>query len=149
MILIKNYQRKIKVDEKQMHAKAQKMLGMLGYQDFDLGIFLTTNKTIRKFNKQFRNKDKPTDVLSFPYHDYLKPGQTIHPTSPEDKNLGDIIISLEYAQKDAAKTWNRNFSEHLIALLAHGIAHLIGYDHLTDNQFKQMLKIEHKLLKQF
>lgn len=148
MILIKNKQRKIKVDIKKMHTKTQKMLGMLGYLDFDLGILLTTNKTIRKFNKTFRDKDKPTDVLSFPYHDYLKPGQKIKPKSIEDKNLGDIIISLEYAQKDAEKTWHRKLDDHVIALLAHGLAHLIGYDHLTDDQFKKMLKIEHLLLKE-
>ncbi|MFA6535144.1 MAG: rRNA maturation RNase YbeY [Candidatus Babeliales bacterium] len=152
MIVIKNRQRKIKVDIKDLHAKTQKMLGVLNdkdvnYQDFDLGIMLTTNKTIRKFNKQFRDKDKPTDILSFPFHDYLKPGQKIIIKSPEDKNLGDLIISLEFAQKNAKTTWNRQFNEHLIALIAHGIAHLIGYDHLTDKDFNSMLKVEHKLLK--
>lgn len=151
MIVIKNRQRKIKVNIKDLHAKTQKMLGVLSnqdinYQDFDLGIMLTTNKTIRKFNKQFRGKDKPTDILSFPFHDYLKPGQKIKIKTPEDKNLGDIIISLEFAQKDASITWNRKFDEHLIALLAHGIAHLIGYDHLTDKDFNSMLKVERTLL---
>lgn len=151
MIVIKNRQRKIKVNIKDLHAKTQKMLGVLSnkdinYQDFDLGIMLTTNKTIRKFNKQFRGKDKPTDILSFPFHDYLKPGQKIKVKSPEDKNLGDLIISLEFAQKDAAITWNRKFDEHLIALLTHGIAHLIGYDHLTDKDFNSMLKVERTLL---
>jgi probable rRNA maturation factor len=135
MILIKNRQKKIKVDVKKMHTKAEKMLGMLGYKDYDLGILLTTDRTIRKFNKKFRNKDKPTDVLSFPFHDYLKPGENIKAQTIEDKNLGDIIISLEYAQKDAGKTWHRKFDEHLTALLAHGIAHLVGYDHLTGKQF--------------
>lgn len=152
MIIIKNRQRKIKVDIKDLHAKTQKMLGVLSnkdanYQDFDLGIMLTTNKTIRKFNKQFRGKDKPTDILSFPFHDYLKPGQKIKIKSPEDKNLGDLIISLEFAQKDAAITWNRKLNEHLIALLAHGIAHLLGYDHITDQEFDKMLKIERMLLR--
>ncbi len=157
MIVIKNRQRKIKVDTKDLHAKAFKMLGVLNnkilnnkdinYQDFDLGILLTTNKTIRKFNKQFRGKDKPTDILSFPFHDYLKPGQKIKIKSPEDKNLGDLIISLEFAQKDAKTTWNRQFNEHLIALIAHGIAHLIGYDHMNDKDFDKMLKVELELLK--
>ena len=166
MIVIKNRQRKIKVNVKDLHAKTQKMLGVLNkilsnkdityqdikhqeinYQDFDLGILLTTNKSIRKFNKQFRGKDKPTDILSFPYHDYLKPGQKIIIKSPEDKNLGDLIISLEFTQKDAKITWNRKFDEHLIALLAHGIAHLLGYDHITDQDFAKMLKVESLLLK--
>jgi rRNA maturation RNase YbeY len=161
MIIIKNRQRKIKVDIKDLHAKTQKMLGVLNkifsnkninyqdinYQDFDLGIMLTTNNTIQKLNKKFRAKDKPTDILSFPFHENLKAGQAINVKSDEDKNLGDIIISLEFAQNDATTTWNRKFDEHLIALLAHGIAHLIGYDHIADQDFDQMSKFERMLLK--
>lgn len=161
MIIIKNKQRKIKVNIKDLHAKTQKMLGVLNKifnnkdvshqdincQDFDLGIMLTTNNSIQKLNKKFRGKDKPTDILSFPFHENLKPGQKIKIKSPEDKNLGDLIISLEFAQKDAKITWNRKFDEHLIALLAHGIAHLIGYDHITDQDFDKMSKIEQELLK--
>jgi rRNA maturation RNase YbeY len=146
MILIKNKQRKIKVDIKKLHAQAEKMLGVLGYPDFDLSITLTTNQTIRKFNKNFRHKDKATDILSFPFHPDLQPGQKIRIKSEEDKNLGDIIISLEYAQKDAGKNWNRTFEHHLTALLAHGLAHLIGHDHNTDKEFKDMLKAEKMLL---
>ena len=64
----------------------------------------------------------------------------------EDKNLGDLIISLEYVQKDAPKTWDRTFDDHMIALIAHGIAHLLGYDHIIDKDFAVMLKVEKKLL---
>ena len=147
MILIKNRQRKIKVDVKKLHAQAQKILGVLDYADFDLNILLTTNKSIHAINKQFRNKDKATDILSFPFHPNLKPGQKIKVTSPDDKNLGDIIISLEHVQKDAAEKWNRTLQHHLTALLAHGIAHLIGHDHHTDNEYNEMLKLEKRLLK--
>ena len=146
MILINNRQRKIKVNIKDLHAKATKMLEVLGYQGFDLGILLTTNKSIHKFNKTYRHKDKPTDILSFPYHPELKAGEKIKVLSPDDKNLGDLIISLEYVQKDAKKTWSRSFDDHMIALLAHGIAHLLGYDHIIDKDYIVMLKIEKKLL---
>jgi len=146
MILINNRQRKIKVNSKDLQAKAEKMLAVLGYKDFDLGILLTTNKSIHTFNKTYRHKDKPTDILSFPYHPELKAGEKITIASPDDKNLGDLIISLEYVQKDAKKTWSRTFDDHLIALLAHGIAHLLGYDHIIDKDYIVMLKIEKKLL---
>lgn len=149
MILIKNRQRKIKVDVKKLHAQAQKMLGVLGYPDFDLNILLTTNQSIRKFNKNFRNKDKATDILSFPFHPEAKPGEKIKVLSPDDKNLGDIIISIERAQKDAHDIWQHSLQAHLTVLLAHGIAHLIGYDHITDQEYKVMQKVEKKLLKQF
>lgn len=147
MITIHNKQRKIHVNTPWLKTKAHAMLKNAGYPDFDLGILLTTNATIKKFNKTYRQKDKATDILSFPYHDTLKPGKTIVIRDPEDKNLGDIIISLEYAQVDAPKTWNRTFKDHLLFLLAHGIAHLLGHDHMTDKQEKKMRQFENKILK--
>lgn len=145
MILIKNSQRKISIDVSRIKKDAEKLLSFLGYKDFDLGILLTTNRTIRKFNKIYRKKDKSTDILSFPYHTELKVGQKIHVKFPEDKNLGDIIISLEFAQKDA-RGLNKPLSEHLRTLLIHGIAHLLGYDHETEKTFRIMDEFEHKLL---
>lgn len=147
MISIKDTQRSIKVSKRQITQLAKTMLASLGYEGFDLGIWFTTNKTIHRYNKEYRSKDKPTDILSFPYHTELKPGEKIVVTDPEDKNLGDLIISLEYVQKDAPKTWGRTFDEHLTALLAHGISHLLGYDHITDEEFAVMQKVEKKLLR--
>jgi probable rRNA maturation factor len=146
MITIKNTQRKIKIDEKHLQKIAKTMLHALNYDDFDLGIWLTTNKTIHHYNKTYRGKDKPTDILSFPFHPDLKPGERIRVNSPEDKNLGDLIISLEYVKKDAPAQWNRTFDEQMVVLLAHGISHLLGYDHETDKEFAVMQKVEKKLL---
>ncbi|MBY0352738.1 rRNA maturation RNase YbeY [Candidatus Babeliales bacterium] len=146
MITIINKQRKIVVNETFIKKTAHKMLMVLGYEKFDLGIYLTTNATVRKYNREFRKKDKPTDILSFPFHPDLVAGQRIVVMSPEDENLGDIIISLEYVKKEAPN-WGRSFEEHLTALLAHGIAHLLNYDHITDEEYRVMSKVERKLLK--
>ena len=100
VIRIKNTQRKIKIDTKKIESDIQRMLDIAGYSDFDIGVWFTTNKTIRAYNKKYRQKDKPTDILSFPYHTSLKPGDAIQVKDPEDKNLGDIIISLEFAKLD-------------------------------------------------
>ena len=147
MITIKNTQRKIAVNTRKVIGDSEKMLKALGYESFDFGIWFTTNQTIRRFNKKYRNTNKPTDILSFPYHYNLKPGEKIKVAGPDDKNLGDLIISLEYVKVNAKKTWNRSFDEHLTALIAHGIAHLLGYDHITDNESELMQKIEKKLRK--
>ncbi len=146
MILIKNRQKKIPIDIDDLKTVTQKMLDSLGYHDFDIGILLTRNTTIREYNRTYRNKNEPTDILSFPYHPELKPGEKITVINPEDKNLGDIIISVEYARKKAA-FWKQTFEEHLHALIAHGIAHLLNYDHQTDAEFEKMQAIEKQLLK--
>ena len=146
MIRIINRQRKIPVDIATLKTIIDKMITSLGYQDFDIGVFLTTNKTIQRYNKKYRHKDAPTDILSFPYHSDIRPGQRIVALEPEDKNLGDIIISLEYV-RDHAPEWGRNFHHHLVALLAHGIAHLLNYDHQTEEEYNIMQKVEEKLLR--
>lgn len=146
MIHIKNSQRNISINVHQIKSDAQKLLELLKYKDFDLGIWITTNKTIRYYNKTYRHKDKPTDILSFPFHPELKAGQRIRVNSEDDKNLGDIIISAEYVFKQLQKT-GESLDDRLQILLVHGICHLLGYDHITDEQFAHMQQKEKLLLK--
>ena len=113
-----------------------------------MGILLTTNDEIQKYNREFRKKDKPTDILSFPYHTELKAGDRIKPEVEEDKNLGDIIISLEFVKKDAPERWSQTLEERMPILLAHGICHLLGYDHIKDEDYQIMKKQEETLLNQ-
>jgi rRNA maturation RNase YbeY len=146
MISIRNTQRKITVDVTQLKQDAQVVLDALGYSDFDLGILITTNKKIHEYNKQYRGHDKPTDVLSFPYHTELKAGQKIKPQTEDDKNLGDLIIAPEYVLNDLPR-WETTFEKHMQRLLVHGICHLLGYDHIEDEDYKVMHKKELGLLK--
>lgn len=146
MITIKNTQRKIVYDSNKLKQDAQKILDILSYDDFDLGIWLTTNKTIQRFNRKYRHKDKPTDILSFPFHPSLKAGQRIIPQTDEDKNLGDLIISLEYVKKDAERL-ETTFEKRMQVLLVHGICHVLGYDHIKDEDYKIMHRKELSLLK--
>ncbi len=146
MILIKNTQRTIPVNVVALKNDTHKILELLDYADFDLGIWLTTNKTIAQYNKTYRHKDKPTDILSFPAYPELKAGQRIKTTTDDEKNLGDLIISLEYVQQ-AAKKLGVTFEERLQRLLVHGICHLLGYDHIEDADYKVMLKKETELLR--
>jgi len=146
MILIKNQQRKIAIDLEKLKTDVQQILAALKYEDFDLGILITTNATIRKYNRDFRHKDKPTDILSFPAHPALQAGKRIKVHSDDDKNLGDLIISAEYVAKDAAKL-NVTLAERLEVLLVHGICHLLGYDHIEDADWRRMRAKEAALLK--
>jgi probable rRNA maturation factor len=147
MILIENTQQDITLDIDQLERDAQKILDSLNYSDYDLGILLTTNDDIHTYNKQYRSQDKPTDILSFAYHDTLKAGQRIVPQSDDDKNLGDIIIAPQYVQDDLPR-WQQSFEQRMRVLLVHGICHLLGYDHIQDEDYEVMHKAEQSLLEQ-
>ena len=146
MITIRQTQRTIDFSIRPFKKKAEFILTELGYPDFDLGIWLTTNKTIQKYNREYRDKNEPTDVLSFPYHTELKAGQKIKAREDEDKNLGDLIISIPYVFENK-KELPGNFIARMDRLLVHGICHLLGYDHIKDDDYKKMITLENKLLK--
>lgn len=145
MINIKDSQRSIKINATQLKKDVETFLTALDYEDFDLGIWITTDATIQKYNREYRQKDKPTDILSFPYHDTLKAGKRIKVQESEDENLGDLIISAAYVKKDAARL-GISFERRMRRLLVHGICHLLGYDHMKDSEYKVMLAKERELL---
>ncbi len=146
MISLKNSQKKIAIDTQKIEQDAEKLLHLVKYPDFDLGILITTNKTIRTYNKQFRNKDKATDVLSFPYYHDVLAGKRIKVPKGEEKNLGDLIFSAEYVVQEAAK-YGMSLEDRLRLLLVHGICHLLGYDHIEDADYRRMRGKEAYLLK--
>jgi len=145
MITLRNEQTDITVDTKKLEAHAQRILDMLGYSDFDLGILLAAADEIQHYNREYRNIDKATDVLSFPFHNEITAGEKINATNDDEKNLGDVIICPVYAQTTLID-WDQSIEERLNGLLVHGICHLIGYDHEVDEQEEQMLAMEAKLL---
>ncbi len=100
---------------------------------------------MHKLNKQYRNHDKPTDILSFPYHPDIKAGEKIIAQTKEEKNLGDLVICPEYVEQDLA-CWNQSFQERIKVLLVHGICHLLGYDHIKDTDYEIMHQKEMEIL---
>jgi probable rRNA maturation factor len=145
MILIDNEQ-SIKIDTEKLQHDAQKIIDFLGYADFDVSILLCDSPTMHEYNKRYRDKDKPTDILSFSFYPLLRPGESIEASSEDEKNLGDIILCPEYIQNDLAQ-WEQSFELRLQVLLVHGICHLLGYDHIEDNDYIIMKAKEDELLK--
>ena len=137
MITLKNSQKKIKIDTKKIEQDAAQLLHLLKYTDFDLGILITTNKTIRNYNKNFRDKDKATDILSFPYYHDVQAVKRVRVPKGEEKNLGDLIFSAEYVVQEAKKH-GMSLEERFQLLLVHGICHLLGYDHIEDADYRRM-----------
>ena len=103
-----------------------------------LSILLSDNKRIKKLNKSFRNKDKPTDVLSFPFEKKLNLKKNTY--------LGDIVISYEFMNKPKNLT-NLDFKNGVIKIFIHGFLHLLGHDHVKLKDFKKMSKEEEKIYK--
>ena len=101
-----------------------------------LSILLTDNETIQRLNQQFRGKDKPTNVLSFPPHDSL---------IPDHQTLGDLAFSFDVIKDEAAKD-HKSFLNHMTHLTIHGILHLQGYDHIQDEEAEEMENLEIDLL---
>ena len=106
-----------------------KVEGVLAYEDVEL--LLTDDATIQQLNKQYRGKDKPTDVLSFSLDDPV--------------HLGQLVISVDRA-KEQAKELGQSLEEELKFLFAHGLFHLLGYDHEEPEEEKIMLQKVYDLL---
>ncbi len=146
MITIRNTQRTHKINLEIVRQDAELILNELGYSDFDLGIWLTTNQTVRQYNKQYRHKDKATDILSFPYHPNLKPGQRIKVKDEEDKNVGDILISVAFVE-NLLPLYQTTLQKRISVLLIHGICHLLGYTHYDEENDEKMIAKERAIAK--
>ena len=101
-----------------------------GSDDAIVSVVLADNDFVHALNKQYRKKDKPTNVLSF---------------ENEPPLAGDIVVAYGVT-RDEAKAQGKSFVAHLANLLTHGTLHLQGYDHLTDKQAQKMEKLETKLM---
>ena len=102
-------------------------------------LLLSGTREIKKLNKKFRNKNKSTDVLSFPFYKKKQLNNKIK--REKEIYLGDIIINLSKIRKRNNK---KNFHEELNKLWIHGLLHLLGYDHKSDEGYLQMHKLENK-----
>ena len=104
----------------------------------NLSILLSDNKNIKKLNKRFRNKNKPTDVLSFPFEKKLNLKKNTY--------LGDIVISYEFMNKPKSLS-NLDFKNKVTKIFIHGYLHLLGHDHIKLKDFKKMNQEEKKIYK--
>jgi len=106
------------------------MLNVLGLEDAELSILLCNDATIRKLNRRYRKMNEATDVLAFPMGD--TPGSDV-----DQALLGDVAISLPTATRQA-RQHDRPIVEEVTFLLAHGLLHLLGYDHATASEEREM-----------
>ena len=115
-----------------------------GRNDFELTITLTGNEQIRELNARYRNVDSKTDVLSFPLWEAAEEEPFVNPETGCGM-LGDIVISLPQL-KEQADTYGHSCRREAAYLCMHGVLHLLGYDHMTEEEKAVMRKREEDLL---
>ena len=103
-----------------------------------LTLLLSNNKSIKRLNKKFRNKNKSTDILSFPFENKIKEKKELY--------LGDIVISYNFMNNP--KNQNLSiFKDKVVKTFIHGFLHLIGFDHVKFKDYKKMFKEEQNIYK--
>lgn len=143
-IEVLNRQRLYPIDTAHAASLAREVLNRIERQDASLTISFIRDRQMRQLNRDYRGFDKPTDVLSFAYHEGEEfadiaalEGETVH--------LGDVVISVETAARYATEL-GLSFAREIEFLVIHGTLHLAGYDHETDHG--EMNRLEKKLRKQ-
>lgn len=122
----------------------EKMMAHLGVDNFDVAVVLCDKDYIQKLNAQHRGKDVPTDILSFPFFQ-LKPGERPEIGQDDVADLGDLFLCMEQVVEDAAFL-KIDLVPRMHHLLAHGLSHLLGYTHYTEEEHALMEPLEKELI---
>ncbi len=118
----------------------EKIVKEHGKEDYIISIYLTDDETIKEYNKTYRGKNKPTDVLSFCYEE--NEGFPFN----EEKELGDIIISIDTMKKQAEE-FKTTEEEEFARLVIHGVLHLLGFDHeISEEEEIKMFELQDRYL---
>ena len=131
-----------------MEAVEKACLETLKYEEFDedceISLSFVTNEEIHQINRQFRNVDAPTDVLSFPQLTFEE-GEEANVNENGEIVLGDIIISVERA-KEQAEEYGHGLKREIAFLTVHSMLHLLGYDHMEKDEEEDMFRRQKEIL---
>ncbi|HZZ00405.1 MAG TPA: rRNA maturation RNase YbeY [Candidatus Baltobacteraceae bacterium] len=159
MIYYRNGVKASGVNGRALVATAKKLLLAAGEPSSSLSLTLVNDGEIRRLNREHRGKDKPTDVLSFPIHashEWVPKNSTgappsmaarparAKPVGPPERLLGDVVISVDTARRQAAE-YDASLQAELYRLLIHGILHVMGHDHERAGERRVMVAAERRL----
>ncbi|VFV23833.1 rrna maturation factor homolog [Lynx pardinus] len=145
-LVLRNLQRAVPIRRAPLRKKLEIVRSILGVQKFDLAIICVDNKSIQHINKIYREKNLPTDVLSFPFHENVKAGELPQPDFPDDYNLGDIFLGVEYIFQQCKG--NEDYYDVLTVTATHGLCHLLGFTHSTEAEWQKMYQKEKQVLEE-
>lgn len=136
MIYYRNDVRGSGVDGHALVATAKRLLDAVGEAQSALSLTLVGDAAIRKLNREYRGKDCSTDVLSFSLEE--------RPRRPAERLLGDVVISVDTARRQA-KEYDATLQCEIYRLLIHGVLHLMGHDHVAVRERRAMRREERRL----
>ena len=116
-------------------------------KDSEVSITLTNDETIHELNRDYRGIDRPTDVLSFAFHESDEPEIITDDIDEAIDTLGDIIISVERA-KTQSEDYGHSLRREIVFLTVHGMLHLLGYDHMEESDRLEMEKEQEYIMSQ-
>jgi len=136
-IIISNFPEELSFPEEieaNVRAAAEMVGQLYGVENGEVSVTLTNNEYIHTLNKEYRGIDRPTDVLSFALNESEEPEMV---DGPAVNVLGDLIISVERAEEQAAD-YGHSLRREVAFLTVHGMLHLLGYDHMEDEEREEM-----------
>lgn len=136
MVVIQNSINDVSVNEQNFKETLQQVMADLGKGESELLIRIVDKAEIQDLNKTYRDKDQPTNVLSF---------SSDLPIEIDEAILGDVVICTDVVA-DEARAQNKTFDHHLIHMAIHGTLHLLGYDHIDEKEALIMEGLEIKIL---
>ena len=131
--------RQVSLSKKSIQEVALEVLSFLNKKNFEVSVHLVGDKKIRSLNVNWRGKDKVTDVLSFAAQEE---------SFVKSNDLGDIFICVPQVKRQAKKQ-NIPYKEEFFRMLAHGILHVNGYDHITKKEETKMFALQERFVKKF
>jgi rRNA maturation RNase YbeY len=147
-VWVRNFQSAVVVKELLLKLHSTFLLHVLGAGGYDVNFVCMGDAEIQKLNKRYRKVDSATDVLSFPYHENLKPGHLPSVRDKWDSNLGDIILGVSVIERECAFD-GVQLRNRLPVIVTHGLCHLAGYHHDDERSTKLMYGREKSMLTQF
>ena len=140
VIEVQNLQKRVPIDDLPIGEWATRALALLHIENAELSVVVLDDDQIRELNRTYLERDKPTNVISFPQQEG---------DGPLGEHLGDVVISAETAAREAQDA-GMSARERMLELLVHGICHLTGYDHErgTEEEAREMEEAEERLVRE-
>ena len=138
-------QRSVTVDKRAVRRLVTAIIADHSSEDSDVAVVFVRDDAIRRLNAQYRGADRPTDVLAFAMPE---PAARRDGDAEPETVLGDVVVSVDRAAVQARR-FARTLDHEILKLVAHGVLHLLGYDHEAEGERRTMRRLENKYAREF